>query len=184
MKSFEGALQGNDTLLNVHSKRKRARWRMIASRDDTPVWPRGATLNATSLLLATLLWHTRAHNHRLPDVCLFKPSHHQHTHFTRILEFGQTRPRPAFCRLGLVHIVQLRLFRGRSARVNVSTLEINEAHCKPLWPLMGSPSDDPKVLRQQHRTLNALSSKNVMLTTNKEFQFHEKFLSFYFAISL
>ena len=48
MKTFEGALQGNETLLNVHSKRKRARWRMIASRDDTPVWPRGATLNATS----------------------------------------------------------------------------------------------------------------------------------------
>ena len=35
MKTIEGALQGNDTPLNVHCKRKRARWRMIASKDDT-----------------------------------------------------------------------------------------------------------------------------------------------------
>ena len=87
--NIEGALQGNDTRLNVHSKTKRARWRVIASRDDTPVWPRGATLNATPLL-PRLYYDTHAHtttvssmhgsNRSLPDIRLFEPSHHQHTH--------------------------------------------------------------------------------------------------------
>ena len=191
--NIEGALQGNDTRLNVHSKRKRARWRMIASRDDTPVWPRGATLNAT--LHPPPRNSTTTHTRTQPPspqctaatgvyrifVCsnrLITNTHIFKSQFTRTFGQGhlpksnqfvfvQTRP-------WLVHIVRVRFFRGRSAQVNfshVGHLTINADHWKPLRSLMGFaewPSDDPKMSRHQQRTLNDLSSNNVMLPTNTE----------------
>ena len=154
----------------MHCKRKRARWRMIASRDDTPVWPRGATLNAT--LPPPPRNSTTTHTRTQPPspqctaatgvyrifVCSNRPTNNTHifkSQFTRILEFGQTRPRPAFRRLGLVHILQLRFFRGRSARVNFGS---------PLQTV--AATHDPKMSCHQRRTLNDLSSNNVMLPTN------------------
>ena len=65
--------------------------------------------------------------------------------------FVQTRPRPAFRRLGLVHIVRVRFFRGRSARVTFSHLAINADHCKPCGHSWGSPND-PLMIQKCHVT--------------------------------
>ena len=98
-------------------------------------------------------------------VCSNRPTNNTHifkSQFTRTFGQGhvpkpnqfvfvQTRPRPAFRRLGLVHIVRVRFFRGRSARVNFSRLAINADHCKPCGHSWGLPND-PLMIQKCHVT--------------------------------